>query len=356
MNKKEYTAVIVGVLLVTGVISMAVAADAAPEVLPTPAAEPGAVDIEVFKGAEIRRGPGSNAYPMEEVLDGREGWVMLDMMIDPKGEPYEVMVIDSSGNPAFEKAALRAVKAVTFQPAQRGGTPIDSSFGFKMKFAIRHMANGASPAFVAAYRRFYKAVQASDKTTADAELVSLHPQNLYEDAFANFGKFYYHRQWGTTVEQWQDLERAIAGEKKPTYLPKDSFVVALYAKFALEIEARDYGRALDTWEILEPLAPPAMRKDVQRVVDDLRARQLGTQPVRQPAVIGEHNNWSSVLFRNRFSVEVTSGSVNEIKLRCAQQFLFFKYQPDVQYSIGAKKDRCGIEVVGDPGTTFSLVQ
>ncbi len=45
----------------------------------------------------------SNAYPRNEVTDGREGWVVLNMMIDPKGKPYEVMVADSSGNPAFEE-------------------------------------------------------------------------------------------------------------------------------------------------------------------------------------------------------------------------------------------------------------
>jgi len=42
------------------------------------------------------------------VSDGREGWVVLNMMIDPQGKPYEAMVVDSSGNPAFEKAALRS--------------------------------------------------------------------------------------------------------------------------------------------------------------------------------------------------------------------------------------------------------
>jgi hypothetical protein len=53
---------------------------------------------------------------------------------------------------------------------------------------------------------------------------------------------------------------------------------------------------------------------------------------------------------------VTSGAVSEIKLRCEKQYLFFKYQPGVQYSIGSKKDQCSIEVVGDPGTKFDLVQ
>jgi hypothetical protein len=62
------------------------------------------------------------------------------------------------------------------------------------------------------------------------------------------------------------------------------------------------------------------------------------------------------LFRNRFSIAVKSGGVSEIKLRCERQYLFFRYEPGVQYSIGSKKDQCGIEVIGNPGTTFDLVQ
>ena len=356
MNKKEYTASFLGVLLATFWLAGAFAADAPVESPPLPAVAPDALDVEVFKGVRIRSGPSSNAYPIEEVHDGREGWVVLDMMIDPKGKPYEVMVVDSSGNPAFEKAALRAVNQVAFQPAERAGTPIDSSFVFKMKFAIRDMANGASQGFATAYRRFTKAVQDGDKAKADLSLASLKPQNLYEEAFANFGKWHYHRRWGTPLEQRQDLERAIAGEEKPTYLPKDVFALALYTRFGLEVEAIDYGQALETWKVLDPIATPEMRERLQGIVDQLRAAQFTRQPVRQTGVIGEHNNWSSVLYRNRFSIALTSGAVSEIKLRCAQQYLFFKYQPDVQYSIGARKDHCGIEVVGTPGTTFVLMQ
>lgn len=349
MNNKKQAAAFLGMLLSAGWFLKAFAADA-------PASDSAPLNVETFQGVKILHGLTSNAYPKGEVMGGREGWVVLNMMIDPKGKPYEVMVVDSSGNPAFEKAALKAVNWVDFQPARRGNTPIDSSFTFKLKFAIQALANGASPIFASAYRRFARATQAGDKVKADAELVKLQPENLYEEAFANFGKFYYHRQWGTPAEQWEDLQRAIAGEEKPIYLPKDSFAIALYAKFGLEVSASDYGRALETWKVLDPLATPSMRQDLQGVVDKLRAAQSGTQPVRQRAVIRNSHGWESVLYRNRFSIAVVNGAVSEIKLRCAQQYLFFRYQPDLVYSIGSKADHCGIEVVGDQGTTFELVQ
>jgi TonB family protein len=347
MNKKNDTGVFVATLLSVCLLSAAQAADA-------PAQTP--ISIETFQGARILHGPGSYIYPMTEAKGGHEGWVVLNMMIDPKGKPYEVMVLDSSGNPAFEKAALRAVNSVTFQPAERDKTPIDSSFTFKMKFAMSELQTGASVAFASAYRRFAKATQAGDKAKADVELAKLQPENLYEEAFANFGKFYYHRQWGTPAEQWEDLQRAIAGEEKPVYLPKDSFAIALYAKFGLEVSASDFGRALETWHILDPLATPEMRKALQPTVDQLRAAQSGTQPVRQRGVIRNSYGWETLLYRNKFIISVINGAVSEIKLRCAQKYLFFRYQPDLVYSIGSNADRCSIQVVGDEGTTFELLQ
>ena len=105
---KRHTGVSVGLVLVACSLSNAFAVDEPGDSaqLATPA--PDTVSIEVFKAPRIRSSPGSNFYPKEEVSDGREGWVVLNMMIDPQGKPYEAMVVDSSGNPAFEKAALRS--------------------------------------------------------------------------------------------------------------------------------------------------------------------------------------------------------------------------------------------------------
>jgi TonB family protein len=361
MKNKNQAEIWIGMLFAACLLSKAFAADAPADTAavaprqPQPA-ESVPVNVETFKGPLILRGVTGNMYPKTEVMDGREGWVVVNTMIDPQGKPFEAMVVDSSGNPAFDKAALRAVDQMAFQAARRGDTPIDSSLTFKLKFAIADMANGATPQYAAAYRRFTKAVQAGDKAKADAELARLKPENLYEEAFANYGKFVYHRQWGTPAEQLRDLEGAIAGEDKATYLPKDAFALAVYSKFRLEVMTSDYGQALETWKVLEPIATPEMRKDFGDVVEKIRAAQSGTQPVRQQLAIGSRHIWSSMLYRNRFSIAVKSGAISEIKLRCAQQYLFFKHQPGVVYSIGSRADRCRIEVLGDEGTTFELLQ
>ncbi len=317
---------------------------------------PQPVDVEVFHDVQIVSGPKGNPYPPGESADGHEGWVVLNMMIDPHGKPYEVMVQDSSGNPSFEKAALKAVNQVTFAPAHRGDTPIDSSFTFKFKFAMREPQKGASPEFIAKYKRFTHAVVAGDKVAADAILPTLVGENLYELAFQHYSRAYYFQKWGTPAEQLRELVLAVAGEKRPDYLPKDAFVTALTAIISLQLKAQDYGSALDTWSVLEPLVPPERRAKFTSAVDQIKALQSGSQPLRYAAEIGERGSAETMLFRNRFGIDVVTGSVEEIKLRCAKQYLFFKYQPGVDYSIGKAKDQCSIEIVGQPGTKFFLTQ
>src|SRR6185437_2181693 len=125
--------------------------------------------------------------------------------------------------------------------------------------------------------------------------------------------------------------------------------------FELEAKANDYGDALTTWKALQPRVPAASRAELQRLADQITAERDSSQPVTTSGAIDRHS-WGSRLFRKRFTIAVTGGSVSEIKLRCTKHYLFFKYTPDVQYAIEPNVGECSIEVVGDPGTTFNLTQ
>jgi TonB family protein len=316
------------------------------------------IPIEVVQNPKIVRGPTGNPYPFHEIQGELEGWVVLTLMVDPSGKPHDVMVSDSSGRLAFEKAAVKAVDNMTFEPARRDGTPVDARFTFKMKFAAGQPAKKAWPYFVEAYRNLMKAVEARDKTKADQQLERMDAltRNLYEESFANLAKYYYHVAWGTPEQQREDLTAAIASERQPTYLPKDLFVTALFRKFKLDVAASDLGAALDTWEVLEPLASPDMRQNVKKVVDEIHSIQAGDGLVLMRGVIGDRGRWGTSLLRNRFDVVVRNGSISQVNLGCARKNLSFKFQADMQYSVGSSKERCQVVLIGEPGTSFEFNQ
>jgi len=278
------------------------------------------------------------------------------MMIDPKGKPYEITVIDSSGNPVLDKAAVRAVDQMSFIPARRGNTPIDSSLSVKMLFYTGHAIHGAKSKFVTAYGKFAKDIDAGDKVQAESELADLEVTSLYEDAFRAYAQYLYDRKWGSEEDQLADLRRAVANDDLGPYLPSGLHQQVLKERLALEVKLGDYGAALVTWKALDRIAPDATRGELQPTIDRINALRNSDQTVITSGSMSHRGTWSGHLFRNRFSVSVKSGGVSEIKLRCKQKYALFKYDPKLQYSVDTSAGECSIEVIGDPGTTFELSQ
>lgn len=325
---------------------------------PTPPATAAAgerVPVEVFHDVRILSGPSDLVYPQSEKDHDREGWVTLTTMISPKGKPYEASVVDSSGNAKLEQAALKALGEMDFQPARSGNTPVDSGFTFTIRFFAGGPALGASEHFITMYKRYLEAFNTADRADVDAALAQLQPRNLYEDAFRSYAQYNYDRRWGTELEQAKDLGHALTGEGNQHYLPEALYDDALVARFSLQVKHNDFGAALLTWKTLKPRAPAGKRTELQRVADQITAIRAGDRAIATAGVI-DQRSWASRLFKNHFSITVRSGGVTEIKLRCKKKYLFFKFDPDLEYTVNPNAGDCDIEVLGDPGTTFNLTQ
>ena len=146
--------------------ALAAAVPAAEETQPAVAAP-----VELFKGPKgIDLKPPS--YPQSERLSGGEGWVIVNVMIDPEGKPYEPTVVDSTGNKVFEKVALETVEKWRFEPASMNGTPIHAGSTLKLQFQLSG-ETGAREQFVKAYGQLVKAVDAGDRERADSRLALL---------------------------------------------------------------------------------------------------------------------------------------------------------------------------------------
>jgi TonB family protein len=320
------------------------------------AAEPAApVAIEIFKGPKALDVRAAD-YPQSEQREGHEGWVQVNFMIDPNGKPYEIAVVDSTGNPAFERSAVSAVKKWTFEPAMLGDQPIDAGHNFKLVFTFREPAKGASGTFVRAFKGLVKAIDAGDRTRADEEIAKLKVQNLYENAYYNVAYYQYYRKWGTEAQQLDALERAIASEKAPRYLEKEQFISALNSQLVLQARTQDFAGALKTWDRLQQNAP---KESLARWTDVIAKIEAVRQDGSSYAVTGQINkgtSWFYELFKNRFQVEVANGRLSEVKLRCEKQYIFFRFEPGTQYQIANNAGSCALELVGEQGTQFQLIQ
>jgi hypothetical protein len=180
--------------------------------------------------------------------------------------------------------------------------------------------------------------------------------NLYEDAYYGLAQYEYARQWGTEQQQLAGIRRAIAGEDDANYLPKAAFRTTLEVLLQLQVKTNDFGGALDTWSKLSEHADAEMRARWEDPIRRIVALRADPRPYTVSGEFSRAPWWEFQLFTSRFQIEVDSGRVSEIKLRCDKKYVFFKYEPGVQYTVSEKYGACGMELVGDPGTKFRLIQ
>lgn len=81
------------------------------------------------------------AYPESARREGREGRVLLRVLIDDQGEAKSVEVSRSSGSDALDQAATSAIKRWRFHPARAGDQPIESWVSVPIDFRLTEAKN-----------------------------------------------------------------------------------------------------------------------------------------------------------------------------------------------------------------------
>ena len=160
----------------------------------------------------------------------------------------------------------------------------------------------------------------------------------------------------TRAEQLAGLKRAIANERSARYLSRQAFRWALHALFAVEVNTRRYGEALDTWRELEKMHLDAKSmSQMESLVEKLKALKTDGSAYAIADVMPQ-GSWSLELFKRHFHVAVSAGRVSVIKLYCAKRFVSFAFDPKLDYEVKARFGSCRMEMLGDAGTKFSVVQ
>lgn len=75
-------------------------------------------------------------YPRLAQRRNQQGSVMLDVIVDEQGNPITVDVLESSGYPILDKAAIDAVKRWAFEPEQRNQQFVRSRVHIPVVFEI----------------------------------------------------------------------------------------------------------------------------------------------------------------------------------------------------------------------------
>jgi TonB family protein len=75
-------------------------------------------------------------YPESARRDGREGRVLLRVLVDNQGRSKQVEINNSSGSDALDRAAAEAIKRWRFHPARHGDKPVESWLRIPIEFRL----------------------------------------------------------------------------------------------------------------------------------------------------------------------------------------------------------------------------
>lgn len=75
-------------------------------------------------------------YPVQELLDGVEGDVTVELLINEKGRVEKAWILSAIGPRSFETSSLKAVEKYVFQPPTENGFPTSMWIRFHIKFRI----------------------------------------------------------------------------------------------------------------------------------------------------------------------------------------------------------------------------
>ena len=75
-------------------------------------------------------------YPESARREGREGRVLLRVLVDDQGRSKEVEINSSSGNDALDRAAAEAMRRWRFHPARYGDKPVESWLRVPIEFRL----------------------------------------------------------------------------------------------------------------------------------------------------------------------------------------------------------------------------
>ena len=302
-------------------------------------------------------------YPRSAQVKGEEAWVDLQFMVGTDGRPYEVAVADSMGAEEFSEIAAKVVERWVYQAGRMNGQPLDAAVRIHLMFSLDRGKSGARSLFSQQFKSIKKHIEKNERAAALELLGKADARNHFEEVFLQIGWYHFHVRWGTPEQQRVALTRATASGPDVRHVPLDFIQMIMLARFGAEVRTNHFGAALNTAKVLNELQEAGTVKleadrlrSLGEMADKIKALKKDDTTFVVDGAIGEHSNWVYTLLKDEMTFHVLDGEIAELKLRCERRYVGFRFAADSIFKIPESYGNCELEVIGNPGTTFTLTQ
>jgi hypothetical protein len=124
----------------------------------------------------------------------------------------------------------------------------------------------------------------------------------------------------------------------------------------LQVINHYYAEALDTLRLMSLKGDEEGTEIFREFAEQPDILRTDDQQYGVAGRLGDNGSWNIKLLKSDFYLDDLSGRVQEVKLRCQGSFVFFEFDPEIQYHVADRAGECSLELVGDAGTSFTLVQ
>ncbi|GEM_PF-2073261 len=184
-------------------------------------------------------------YPKSELTRHREGWVIVHHAVGRSGLVEGADVFESSGNRAFEKAALDAVRRWRYEPGDA------RELNVLVNFVFDYPVVELSRKFVSRNAKVHALIDAGDLDGAQDAIERLRKdRNLspYELAYSRLTEGRVAEARGDARGQLQAFRAAMIDDGR--WLTRETYLSCLRAVVALEVDQGDYASAQRDYALL----------------------------------------------------------------------------------------------------------
>jgi TonB family protein len=313
------------------------------------------VNIEGFEHAEpiLKENP---RYPGGKLKKGEIGWTIVNYMVDPSGNTYDVTVKSSSGDKSFDKVSIKAAEKYKYKPASVNGIPVDSSYSTKITFDFSDGEEAVTRGFRSSMKLFLTSYSEDNEKRADSHLNKMRRVRAvshYQLEALAFAEALYQDKWGSKEQALTEFKRT----KWHKVLPDSWRRTADLNIYRLQFELRKFIDARETYLTLDEAVGVEEKKDLLRFEQEINRLETSGKPFRVPGEINSFNEWWHSPLRPIFSFTNIEGRLGEVRLHCDAKYVGFGFiEPKKHYRIDPSHGSCSIKISGTEGTTFDLIE
>jgi TonB family protein len=303
-------------------------------------------------------------FPDGKMRGGQEGWVRISFVVDQDGRATDPVVVDSSGGPLFEQAALDVVSTWQFEAPSGGAESANNTVD--VRFEISGDRDRATRNFLRRYRDivsdlyYVKPEDAREKVDMANDFGGW---NLYESTMLALLNARVEGAEGDAVEELEYYRRALA-VSGPAALGNKERVEILGRILELEIDSRQFGEALVTLTQLR--AEPGSDAALAQLSDKIRQLEsaiekdeamVSTGTIHSPCDCDSGTPlWAYTPARRHFSFAEVNGNVERFEARCENHRLSAQVATGTRWSLPAEWGSCRVFVFGEDAATFEFVE